>query len=67
MSKTLYILYYSVGLCHGSREMVGIYTSQEELEKGKVKDQETYTRVHGEYKVEKVEANTNVNIVVEEW
>lgn len=65
----VYALCYKVGVSGGYEEIIGIYNSIEELEKGKIKDKEEYytCRLNGEYFVEEIEINKNINKVYNEW
>lgn len=65
----IFALCYKTGVSGGYEEIIGIYNSMEELEKGKIKDNEEYytCRLHGEYFVEEIEINKNINRVYNEW
>ena len=65
----VYILCYEVGISNGYKEIIGIYNSMKELEKGKAKDKEEYyaCRVSGKYLIKEIEINKNINIVYCEW
>jgi hypothetical protein len=65
----VYILHYEVGVSSGYKELIGIYSSMEELEKGKAKDKEEYyaCRVSGKYVIQEIEIDKNINTVYCEW
>lgn len=65
----IYALCYKVGVSGGYEEIIGIYNSMKELEKGKIKDKKEYytCRLHGEYFIEEIEINKNINKVYNEW
>ena len=65
----VYVLRYEVGISSGYHELIGIYSSIEELEKGKAKDKEKYytCRISGNYLIEEIEINKNINKVYCEW
>lgn len=65
----IYVLRYEVGVSSGYNELIGIYSSMEELEKGKEKDKEEYyaCRISGNYLIKEIEIDKNINIVYCEW
>ena len=65
----IFVLCYKTGVSVGYKEIIGIYNSMEELEKGKMKDKEEYyaCRLNGEYFIEVIEINKNINRVYNVW
>lgn len=65
----VYALHYTVGVSTGYKELVGIYSTVEELEKGREKDKKDYDvcRIFGDYIIEEIEINKNINKVYCEW
>lgn len=65
----VFVLQYEVGISSGYKELIGIYSSMEELEKGKAKDKEEHyaCRLLEKYSIKEIEIDKNINIVYCEW
>ena len=65
----VYVLIYKVGISSGYHELIGIYDSMEALERGREQDKKEYycCRISGDYEIEEIDVNKNINDVFLEW
>lgn len=62
----VYLLIYQVGIEHGYEELVGIYTSEENINIAK-ENHKKKNGLHGSYSVEEVNLNEEINYDMASW
>lgn len=63
----VYLLIFSVGIEHGFEELVGIYDSEETLNKAKEAHKAKQVLMSGAYYVEEVNLNEELNFDLASW